>query len=180
MLTREIRREPADQRAAAHGQLLLIQRVEALPSLLTYMHQSSFFQAFQVVAHCRLLNLAAKHTHQIVDAKPFAAQLEADLLARVVAQRFGEIHEVYAHALTMIDHVLQVKSNCGLKRGNNVPYSPLSPALVEPVLSGCEPLRHKQGRQRQHDQDESSPNRRADVALEYAVDQQRHRLRPAL
>ena len=132
------------------------------------------------MAHRRLLYLAAKRIHQIIDTEPYAAQLQANLLARVVTQRFGEVHEIYAHALTMIDHVFQVKPNCGLKRGKNMPRSPLSPALVEPILRGREPLRHKQGGQRQHDQDESGPNRRADVALKNAVDQQRHRLRPAL
>ena len=63
----EIRREPADQGAAAHGQLLLIQRVEALPSLLPYMHQAGFFQAFQVMADRRLFYLAVKHMHQVID-----------------------------------------------------------------------------------------------------------------
>ena len=118
MLTCEIRREPADQRAAAHSQLRLIERVEALPSLLTYMHQSRFFQAFQVMAHRRLFYLAAERSHQIVDAKPFAAQLQANLLARVVAQRFGEVHEIKVHRLTMVDDVLLVKPNWGLIQGN--------------------------------------------------------------
>ena len=132
------------------------------------------------MAHRRLFYLAAKHIHQIADTKPYAAQLEANLLARVVTKRFGEVHEINAHALTMIEHVFQVKPNCGQKRGNSMSYSPTLPALVEPVLRGREPLRHKQGDQRQYNQDESGPNRRADVALKNAIDQQRHRLRPAL
>ncbi len=158
----------------------MIQRVETLPARLPNMHQSRFFQALEVMAHRRLFHLAAERSHQIADAKPFAAQLEANLLARVVAQRFGEVHKIKVHRLTMVDDALLVKSNWGLERGKSRLYAPSLAALDEPVLRGCKPLRNKQGNQRQQDQNETGPNRRVNVALEHAIDQQRHGLRPSL
>ena len=180
MLRSIIRGESVDQRAAAHGQLLLIKRVEALPPLLSYVHQPYVFQALEMMAHCGLLYFAAKQVHQIIDTEPYAAQLQAYFLARVVAQRLGKVNEINAHALTMIDDSLRVKSNRRQMSGISLLQFTPTGALVKTVLCGGEPLRHKQGGQRQHDQDESGPNRSANVALENAIDQQRHCLCPAL
>lgn len=60
--------EFADKRSAAYGHLFLVKRIKASPSDLANQHQPRFFQAFEMMADCRLLDFAAKRVYQIIDA----------------------------------------------------------------------------------------------------------------
>ncbi len=101
--------EHVHQNAAADRDLLLIQRVEALPAFLADDDQISFFQLFQMVADGRLIHFPAEFVHDIIHAEPHAAQVSHNLLARFVGKRFREQHWINIHNSHYIDIYQYVK-----------------------------------------------------------------------
>ena len=63
-----IRGELADQRAAAARHLLLIERIKPPPPDLTHQHQSSFFQALEMMTNGRLFDFATERIDEVIDA----------------------------------------------------------------------------------------------------------------
>src|SRR5581483_7781052 len=107
---RVIRREGPHQLPAAHGQVLLVQCVEALAALLPDKYQVGLFQLLEVMAHGRLVDLAAKFFDHFVHAQPDTAQARHNLLARVVGYGFGKLNGInLIHTRNYIDIYRYVK-----------------------------------------------------------------------
>ena len=100
-----------DQRAAAHGQLFLVQRIEALAALLVHQDKIGLFQLLQVVTDRRLVDSAAELLHHIIHSQPHASQVFHNLLARVVGKGFRENYRIYTH------HGLIISKFINMSRG---------------------------------------------------------------
>ena len=98
-----IGRETIHQNDAACVHTILIERVKSLPPLLPGIYQIGLLQQFEVMADCRLFNLAAKPVYDIVDAQPFAAQMAHDFLPGVVGDGFGKKNQFLSHTPYYID-----------------------------------------------------------------------------
>jgi len=105
-----IGREGAHQRAAANRQLFLIERVEALASILTDGDQIGLFQLLQMVAYGGLIHFAVEFVHDIIHTQPYAAQVLHDFLARFVGKRLCKGYWINVHDLNYIDVYRYVKS----------------------------------------------------------------------
>jgi hypothetical protein len=92
-----------EQLAAASREVVLVERIEVLATLLPYQNQVRCLQFLQMVANGRLVDFTVQHIHEFRDAEPCAAQVLHDRLAYIVGDGIRKEDRVGVHTSDYID-----------------------------------------------------------------------------
>src|SRR5689334_10800022 len=91
------------QPITAEYPFFLVECIEMPAALMPDQHQTSFFEFFQMMADCWLIDFAIQLVNNIIHTQPGAAKMPDDFLPGVISHCFRKSNSIYTHKSYYID-----------------------------------------------------------------------------